>query len=141
MSAGENLKKNLLRLVEKQESVSEASGITQQYVSDLMTGRRVNPKLKTLELIAKALSVTVAELLAEPGSPKVRPPEESAYVDSKETELCRMLRAVLDHGEPEASWIAGNILTFFNQVIATGKKPSKKGKRAGQGNGRKKKLA
>lgn len=47
-----------------QERFSEASGFTQQYVSDLERGRR-NPTVVTLFHLASALGVTPADLVAE----------------------------------------------------------------------------
>jgi transcriptional regulator with XRE-family HTH domain len=47
-----------------QEHFAEASGFTQQYVSDLERGRR-NPTVVTLFHLASALGVTPAELVAE----------------------------------------------------------------------------
>ncbi len=141
VTANEAFRKNLRKLLEneKQIAIAEEGGFSQQYLSALSTGRKPNPTLRVVQRVAAALGKTVAELLAEPGSPKPEPPEE-AYINSKEAELCRMLRAILDHGDPEAGWIAGNILTFFNQVTATREKPSKKGRRA-TSNGRKRKTA
>lgn len=50
-----------------QERFAEASGFTQQYVSDLERGRR-NPTVVTLFHLASALGVTPAELVAETDS-------------------------------------------------------------------------
>lgn len=47
-----------------QERFAEASGFTQQYVSDLERGRR-NPTVVTLFHLASALGVTPADLVAE----------------------------------------------------------------------------
>lgn len=47
-----------------QERFAEASGFTQQYVSDLERGRR-NPTVVTLFHLASALGVTPAELVVE----------------------------------------------------------------------------
>lgn len=47
-----------------QERFAEASGFTQQYVSDLERGRR-NPTVVTLFHLASALGVMPADLVAE----------------------------------------------------------------------------
>ncbi len=52
-----------------QERFAEASGFTQQYVSDLERGRR-NPTVVTLFHLASALGVTPADLVAELDSPE-----------------------------------------------------------------------
>ncbi len=141
VTAGEVFRYNLKKLLEneKQIAAAEEAGLPQQYLSALSTGRKPNPTLKMVQRVAKAFGKTVAELLAEPNVDKVVKKEH--YRDARQEELCRMLEIILEHGEPEAGWIAGNILTFFNQVSKTGEKPSKKGRRAGQRNGRKKKTA
>lgn len=51
-----------------QERFAEASGFTQQYVSDLERGRR-NPTVVTLFHLAATLGITPAELLAEADQP------------------------------------------------------------------------
>ncbi|MBS0483147.1 MAG: helix-turn-helix transcriptional regulator [Proteobacteria bacterium] len=52
-----------------QERFAEASGFTQQYVSDLERGRR-NPTVVTLFHLASALGVTPAELVAATDLPE-----------------------------------------------------------------------
>ena len=49
-----------------QEQLSERSGLSQQYLSTLERGSR-NPTVVTLDEIAKALSVTVTDLLGPTG--------------------------------------------------------------------------
>ena len=49
-----------------QEQLSERSGLSQQYLSTLERGSR-NPTVMTLDEIARALSVTVIDLLSPTG--------------------------------------------------------------------------
>lgn len=49
-----------------QEQVAEQSGISQQYISGLESGRR-NPTVITLHHLAEALSVTPADLISPEG--------------------------------------------------------------------------
>ena len=49
-----------------QEQLSERSGLSQQYLSTLERGSR-NPTVMTLDEIARALSVTVIDLLSSTG--------------------------------------------------------------------------
>lgn len=59
---GQNVRKIRLERGLTQEQLSEKSGLTQQYISDLERGLR-NPTIITVYELAKALGVGHAELL------------------------------------------------------------------------------
>ena len=46
-----------------QEEVAQKAGVTKQYVTMLEAGTRASPSLPVLQRIAKALGVTMADLL------------------------------------------------------------------------------
>lgn len=60
---GRNVRRIRLARGLTQEQLSEASGFTQQYISDLERGRR-NPTVVTLFELAQALGSTPVELIA-----------------------------------------------------------------------------
>lgn len=84
-------------IVDKQVVVSEASGgkIKQQYVSDLKTGRRMNPTLKTLQALADALGIKIVDLLTDPEEGSAGHFEGG---DKRLNEVCDMLKFVFEHG-------------------------------------------
>ena len=60
--------KTVLREVMVQQGISQfelarKSGVAQGYISDLVGGAKTNPGLDVLKRLAKALGVTVSELL------------------------------------------------------------------------------
>ena len=59
---GSNVRKLRLECQMTQEQLSDASGLAQQYISELENGRR-NPTIVTLYEIAVALKVVPADLL------------------------------------------------------------------------------
>jgi XRE family transcriptional regulator, regulator of sulfur utilization len=48
-----------------QEALAECSGLHRVYLAQLEAGRNQNPRLDTLRRLAKALGVSVADLVAE----------------------------------------------------------------------------
>ena len=46
-----------------QLALAKKSGVAQGYISDIEAGRKQNPGIETLQKLAKALKVTVAELV------------------------------------------------------------------------------
>lgn len=48
-----------------QTEVAQAAGIDQPHLSKIASGRIRNPKIRTLQAIASALGVTVADLYGE----------------------------------------------------------------------------
>jgi transcriptional regulator with XRE-family HTH domain len=63
---GRNAKRLRLARGLSQERLSELSGLTQQYISDLERGLR-NPTVVTLFELAQALGVTPVDLIAPDG--------------------------------------------------------------------------
>lgn len=63
---GRNVRRIRLARGLTQEQLSEASGFTQQYISDLERGRR-NPTVVTLFELAQALGSTPVELITPEG--------------------------------------------------------------------------
>ncbi|MEQ1718803.1 MAG: helix-turn-helix transcriptional regulator [Hyphomicrobium sp.] len=59
---GENVRRIRLKKGWTQERFAEVSGISQQYISSLESGRR-NPTVVTLHELAQALGVSPVELL------------------------------------------------------------------------------
>jgi|CXWL01.1.fsa_nt_gi transcriptional regulator with XRE-family HTH domain len=59
---GKNMKRLRLELKLNQATVAKRVGVTQPYIVALEKGRE-NPTLATLEKLAKALKVSVAELV------------------------------------------------------------------------------
>ena len=59
---GENVRRIRLRLVLTQEDLAVRSGLSQQYISGLESGRR-NPTILTIYEIAQALGVSHVDLL------------------------------------------------------------------------------
>lgn len=47
----------------KQDDLAVASGIKQQTISDIEAGRTTNPRLDTLLALARALEISVSELI------------------------------------------------------------------------------
>jgi transcriptional regulator with XRE-family HTH domain len=48
------------------KALAKLSGISDGYISELETGKKTNPTFETIDKIAKALNVTVSELLNTP---------------------------------------------------------------------------
>jgi transcriptional regulator with XRE-family HTH domain len=44
-------------------ALAKTSGLAQGYISDIEAGRKQNPGIETLQKLAKALKVSVAELV------------------------------------------------------------------------------
>ncbi len=61
--------RNVARLRKAQDltqvDLSKRSGVSQAFISDLERGNRVDPKASILQALARALGVTVDELLRE----------------------------------------------------------------------------
>lgn len=81
----ENLKSKRNELGIKQDKLAEKIGLSEKYISDLETGRRIG-SFETLVSIAKALEVEPYELLL--------PPKTNISYDTKRTqELMKRLRS------------------------------------------------
>ncbi|MEN6459966.1 MAG: helix-turn-helix transcriptional regulator [Syntrophomonas sp.] len=63
MSLGEQIREIRSALGWSQFRLAEKAGISQSVISDIESGRRNNPSIKTLWKIAKALGVSLSELL------------------------------------------------------------------------------
>jgi len=46
-----------------QRALAEQAGVTQVYLHELETGKKANPSLQILEALAKALRVSISELI------------------------------------------------------------------------------
>jgi transcriptional regulator with XRE-family HTH domain len=64
---GETLKRLREARAFTQEELADRAGLHRVYVTQLEIGVKTNPRLDTLERLAKVLRVTVAELLGEEG--------------------------------------------------------------------------
>ena len=47
--------------------IAKDSGLSQSYINELETGKKTNPTIQTLEKLAKALGVSIAELTEKAG--------------------------------------------------------------------------
>lgn len=56
------LSKNITQI-----KIAKDSGLSQSYINELETGKKNNPTIQTLEKLAKALGVSVAELTEKVG--------------------------------------------------------------------------
>lgn len=64
---GENVRRIRLKKGLTQEHLAEVSGLSQQYISGLESGRR-NPTIVTLYIMAQALGAAPIELLSGGGA-------------------------------------------------------------------------
>ncbi|MEQ1616099.1 MAG: helix-turn-helix transcriptional regulator [Hyphomicrobiaceae bacterium] len=64
---GENVRRIRLKKGLTQEHLAEVSGLSQQYISGLESGRR-NPTIVTLYIVAQALGAAPIELLSGGGA-------------------------------------------------------------------------
>ena len=91
--------------------VSESSGISIAYLSDLERGKLVNPTLDTLTALAGALSVSLNELLGLEDEQAGRPPrpkplEEFAQLTSfKEAVTAEAARWRMPEEDVERGWL------------------------------------
>ena len=67
MEIGEKLKKLRREKDLTLRELSEKTGISLSFISDIEHGRRKNPSIENLQKIARGLGVPTAELLAEAG--------------------------------------------------------------------------
>lgn len=61
----QNISKNRKKLGLSQSDLSRLTGIRVDMLSRIENGKQVNPTLRTLELLAHALQISVAELVDE----------------------------------------------------------------------------
>ena len=61
----QNISKNRKKLGLSQSDLSKLTGIRVDMLSRIENGKQVNPTLRTLELLAHALQISVAELIDE----------------------------------------------------------------------------
>jgi transcriptional regulator with XRE-family HTH domain len=57
-----------------QEELYAASGVSQQFISEIENGSR-NPTIETLAILAQALKASVADLVTIPDGVKIRVPK------------------------------------------------------------------
>lgn len=106
-------------------ATADAAGIAKSYLAKLERGEVENPGLKTLDGVARALGVTLADLLAPKNPSTDRPPENE--VEELERLIATMppsLRVFIDSVEKrEEQELSMDVVRSLASVQFRGKRP------------------
>lgn len=79
MNFGERLKKVLAEIGITEYKLAQLANLNKSTIYSIVTGKSNNPSQKTLEAIAKALDMSVSELLGDENAPRSIKEREASY--------------------------------------------------------------
>lgn len=105
-------------------ATADAAGIAKSYLAKLERGEVENPGLKTLDGVARALDVTLADLLAPKTSVTDRPPaNEVEELERLIATMPKSLRAFLPTLEAREGKLSVDIVRSLASIQFRGKRP------------------